>query len=125
MNTLKKHIQKQIHHNYEYLYRYLGILDIKRLYQYKIANYMHRCIINPPCKEIVNLICNKKISVYDTRRSGYWDKPQFTLQLATNCISWQAPTMYNSIPTYLKEILNYGKFKKILKNHMLCFQPTL
>ena len=101
------------------IYKSLGILNVEKLYKFKICTYMQRLLNNPPSQELLLTICNKKVSIYTTRYDDYYTKPNFTLQKSTNCISWQGPTLYNSLPNYIKNTKRLNMFKKTLKSHLL------
>lgn len=105
--------------NMKTVFKRLKILNIHSLYSYSACCYMYKALNNLCPKHINNMLIHKKSYKYATRHLNLLSKPQFTLDKATMCLSWKAPTLFNTLPNNIRNSSSLKSFKKNLKNHLL------
>ena len=95
----------------------LEILNIRKIYQHQVIVYMFK-IMNDECPALVcNTISMNQIShTYNTRGKNDLRTPFCSLAISQRAFSVQGPSLWNKIPTTLKDSnCTYKTFSKHLK----------
>ena len=103
------------------MYKYLKLLNINQIYQFSLNCLIYK-IINEfaPSAIIEGIVLNQiQDKIRSTRQKHFLSKPQYTLDLATRCYSWQGPHLWNLVPYEIKYINNYKHFKRQLFDYIL------
>ena len=99
------------------------ILNIFSHVKYQAAVYMfkiiHEISPKPVCELVKTHQTNHNVSNIITRGSNALKKPQYTLGMSCNCISWFGIDIWNNLHKSLKTANTLCSFKKLLKGYIM------
>ena len=102
------------------LFRQLGILNLRGIYQYLLSTFMYR-LRDKDLPKIFDNFCktNSEIHSYCTRQVDDYFVPPWRLDIRKRSPSVQAPLIWNELPLSLKTCKTLANFKICLKKHLV------
>lgn len=100
------------------LYRPKQLLDIDRIYKYKICCYIFS-VLHKKKHSNINFVVNNTIYEHNTRQLNHLSLLNINSNYGRKSVYFQGIRTYNNLPEVLRNTQNLSIFKKHLKKHLL------
>lgn len=102
------------------IYRETKLMNIKQLYIYNTCIFIRKTIKNKIHTEI-KFIKRKKVGRPCTRRASFIVLPNARTRYGQTSVTYEGASLFNKIPSQIKNIDSYYVFKKKLAKHIVEF----